>query len=419
MGLGLSDIFQNSIPIWGSAFGIGLAIAVIYYYLSKILNSPSLEKKAFASISGVIESIGLIALLVIFNYFISYYLQTIGSFSCTGDDFHLRLADLALKKYWDRIETKYVFAYLIEAVMSSLFSIHLNIATANLVTGSRFIIAPAYSLHLLINYMAKIIEYLVYILVAVIARAQLISVASYFVAFLLPIGIFFRTLNFTRDFGSGIIAIALVLYFVFPMSVIFTDVIITLYNPDLNVKHLDAEKIVSLYPSAQPIYQEELIAFRESFNNYNILQAEEQIYIGDITPKKGFGWFFASSVFDSIDKNEGLFFGTSLLLSQAGGLSDKEFIKRIANKLGIASNKLAFLDIIGQVFTLVSILLGSKIIGSMFFAFVVSMLVILSNIGVVLLISLVLEITISVTMYKEISQALGGEPLLFALSRLF
>ncbi|MEM4331188.1 MAG: hypothetical protein QXI89_00255, partial [Candidatus Anstonellales archaeon] len=145
MGLGLSDIFQNSIPIWGSAFGIGLAIAVIYYYLSKILNSPSLEKKAFASISGVIESIGLIALLVIFNYFISYYLQTIGSFSCTGDDFHLRLADLALKKYWDRIETKYVFAYLIEAVMSSLFSIHLNIATANLVTGSRFIIAPAYS----------------------------------------------------------------------------------------------------------------------------------------------------------------------------------------------------------------------------------------------------------------------------------
>jgi len=126
------------------------------------------------------------------------------------------------------------------------------------------------------------------------------------------------------------------------------------------------------------------------------------------------GWF-ASSAKESFTSLS----GTEITLTGVGiglaALSATPLLENLVSRVPYIG------PIIRIVITILSVyfafFLGTIII-KIFLSFVIQQIVMLSNMAVTIFITLVMEILISITAYKELSTLLGGEPLLFALSRL-
>jgi len=245
-----------------------------------------MEKKAFLSLSAIIETVGIIAILILADAFLSLYIMVSLSLPTVMPSAHIDLAEIALKKYYGSIESKYILAYAIESLMAVFFSFSVTITSVGGALGNVITISPAYPLHLLIQYQAKVIEYLVYLFMAVITRGYIVTAIPSLMLFLVPIGLFFRSLTTTRNMGSSILALAIVVYFIFPLSVLFTDYIISnVYIPDTNVLYLDIDKNIGLSPDindpeVQKIYQEEAVTLSEFSKEETVndfLNAENEV----------------------------------------------------------------------------------------------------------------------------------------------
>ncbi len=416
--ISLFNIITKSASFWGFGFGLGLAFSIAYYYLSKMLNEAEIEKKAFLSLISVFETLGIVVLLILAESFFSIFLTTYAGFSCFVPDIHIRLAEYALTKYYNAIEVRYLYAYLTESLMATLFSVEIPLASIGGAEGKHVSFSPAYPFHAFIQYQSQLVEYLVYLFMGVITRAYLINLSYYLTALLLPIGLFFRFFSPTRKFGSGIIALVIVLYYVFPFSVLFTDKLITLYKPEWNIVNNAKELNIAFYPESDEAikaYQQEALIFESAIKDANELEKTEN-EIENETKAKG----YLPQMFSSIFKESISYKDVAVSLGLVTFTVAKEsLMEKIISRLpGFGKKAKAFLDVLALPLSLYFGLIASKILMKIFLSLFIQQLIMVTNMAVVIFISLVLEITISITAYKELSSYLGGDALLFALSRL-
>jgi hypothetical protein len=314
--------------------------------------------------------------------------------------------------------------------MSVLFAVHLPLPTTAGAHAAQVVLAPAYPFHILLQAHGKLIEYLVYILIAIIGRSYILLTSYYFATILIGLGLFFRALNFTRSFGSSIIALAIVLYYVFPLSVLFTDYIVTeVYKPDLQIIPTDPKMQAPFFPTNQQAvdnYIKTVSPIYEALNNPVTLSDIENTYSEQVQqnkPKPSLWTWLKSAFKDSFSKSfKGLVFGfTTIAFSQTikspiidrflTWLQRVPYIGAVAGFIKTTAGVVSIFGYIGIIYTMNSFF-------ALFTSLYIQFMVVLANMAVIVLLSLILEITISVTAYKEISKLLGGEPLMFALSKL-
>jgi hypothetical protein len=147
---------------------------------------------------------------------------------------HFQLALASLKILEARLLEQYKSLYLFEALIGFLSTISFPImAPFPAVNIVSFSLAPFTGLVLLSNAHTMVVEAIGYLITVVWAKEFILLFSRDAVPLLiLPIGLVLRAVPFYRKTGSSVIAVAFALYFVLPFSMIFSSYLIfDVYKP--------------------------------------------------------------------------------------------------------------------------------------------------------------------------------------------
>lgn len=230
---------------------IGVITVALMFIVAYALQSPQMVAVAKEELASLIFSIFLIAFWLsadaLFNGLIyglmaaslqGEYADFIDVQACVSGEgpgciqglanSHLTLAVASLDVIEQKLRLQYVDLYLFEALIGFLSTVSFPIGSPLVVTNLvSFTLAPFTGLTLLSNAHTTVVEAIGYIITLVWAKKFIVIFARDVVpVLLLPMGLILRATPFFRKTGSSIIAVAFAMYFVLPFALILSNYLI-------------------------------------------------------------------------------------------------------------------------------------------------------------------------------------------------
>jgi hypothetical protein len=302
----------------------------------------------------------------------------------------------------------FMFEFLIGFLSTLSFPIGSPLPAVNIISLS---IMPFDGLSLLSNAHTIVVEAVGYLVAAIIAKQWFLTFIKETTQMIfLPLGLVLRAFPFTRSTGSSIIAVAIALYFIYPLSVIFSNYLIfDVYFKEGAVDFVYTQKKVGFWKTDEAPTLEELEKY------------EKERKEGEKRMKEVMGLF---------KKHDEDIRGSVVEKSCGTGIfrlvcSIWNFIK---NTFEVAKNTLETVgkiamfmwsfggDLFDMVITENKLLPTSAAAG--LYDFIIDEVVNISQFVVFVVVMSVVEIIITVTMYRNIALMIGGEVEIIGLSKL-
>ncbi|MEM4707755.1 MAG: hypothetical protein QXL47_04045 [Candidatus Anstonellales archaeon] len=382
----LNDYLSVAMPFIAIAFGIHVFYVALHYMWGNLMNSPQAYARGKEELISLFRTVGVfVAVIIIYNILILGF----------GIDF-IALAKLSVKGFFWMLADRYMEIMLFDFGLGSISQtgIFLFIQTeyAAIEIGG----SPVIGLQNTLTVLHKTLEPLQYGISLAAGRYALLDFAPAAMIYLMPLGFFLRAFPLTRKTGSSVIALAITVFFVYPLSVLLTDHLVTLYEnqritpPTLPKNPLITEKT-----------DEEVFSDFVGYFEKDVSQQQGQyIEPGKTTSTSGPYGFFSI-----ISKFLGWLFGwIPKLLSNISAMA--------ANILRLVGSTLKMMLSPGApLFSPAGWVLPTLLISLKWVSIVAEQIAILFTI-------FILEITISITMYRNIAMLIGGELRIFGITKV-
>lgn len=447
----LYTLTYNDLPIIFSLFiGINIILYGIEYLVMHIFPSP--EGTAFIrnERNELIRTIVIVASFFTVAYIlsiISYGILTtanpgiqsithqpsiIPSFNFNGQningggwyDGHIRLAFYSVKSLVVMLKSIYLNFFTLEFVIGFLSTISIP-ATPTLNIGiamMSFSIMPFEGLALIATAHTSIVDLVTYLIGFVYGKLYVIFFSWKAVPFLLmPLGVLLRSVYLTRKTGSTIIAISLVLYFILPLAVLFSDFLIyNIYQPrvyliSLSPGVIKGDTSIANSDIDSPIYklQNNLDTKNARANN---LESDLNSDINKKVKKEAGGSWF-EKLLRKIPLVGNLFLSTwdtvkstpSFFINFFKGIGS--IVSTMYNIMSPSNNPRGFMGFFEDLFT-------PMFYGDVVYPYLINEVVEVSQFAALILFTTILEIIITVTAYKNLSEFIGGESKILGLSKI-
>lgn len=359
-------------------------IVTLYYILGKFLGSPQIDAFAKEELSQWIISVFLAV-----SWF-AVYAATSGIVSaaiCGGESCSLiTLAFYSLDSVFYQILSAYVGFLSLEIFIGVLSSIGFSLSLSGPVLAVKWLsFSPYGGMAMLSNSVVSIIESIGMLVGLVVGRQQLLEfIVDITPGFLLPLGLFLRSLPFTRTTGSSIIAISFAGFFILPAAILFSHYL--MFGPQAHPAYIPIAPTPLGICEPEGADVEASLAYLEEAN----ADIREQLStdLGNPLPYEG-SWYQIS----------GLIGSTQELLGS--------LLSELWNFVGGKVSLHTFIDIIKP-----------TTFAYFFYFMVLEKFQALAQITVMVLVTFVLEIIITVTGYRAIAAALGGELEILGLTKV-
>lgn len=331
---------------------------------------------------------------------------------------HLDLAAIQLSVFQSQLTSLYLRLSLIDFFIGFLSTIGFNLGT--LPGGIGFFslyIAPYGGFGLISNALTKIIDGVMLIGLTTWSKQMLIILAKTTIPLIfLPLGLVMRAIPFTRTTGSTIIAVCFALYFVYPLAVSLSFYMI------FDIYHLEFDRT----------YIESVSPFKTQMNDVDINN-----FVGAITKNdenlqnvggENKGEVVAKSIAEAcgIQQTDGIITTAAKYLLCAADKIVNAVVNATSSTLPAVSNVIltvwnamkemitysgSFFSSMGSILLPVGMTLGA-------YTFLTDIITKSAELFVAVIVATVLEIMITVTMYRNIALLIGGEAELPGLSKL-
>ncbi len=376
-----SVLVTNLLPI---ALITSAFIVTLYYILGKFLSSPQIDAFAKEELSQWVISV-FIAVTWFAVYAITSGLVSIAA--CGGESCTLTaVAFYALDSLKYQVFSAYAGFLSMEIFIGVLSSIGFSLPMGTPVLAVKWLSFHPYGgMSMLSNSVVGIIESIGMLLGLVVAREQLLEFLFDIVpTFLLPIGLFLRSFPFTRVTGSSLIAISFAGFFIFPASIIFSHYL--MYGPQAHPTYIPmAPTPLGLCETDDTNVTASLAYLDES--NVEIRDALATDLGNPMAYESN--WYHTSG-----------FIGTAKGL--IGGV-----VSELWDFVGGKFSSFTFLDIIKP-----------TTFAYFFYFLTLERLQGFAQIAVMTLVTFVIEIIITITGYRAIAAALGGELEILGLTKV-
>lgn len=388
----LSQVPQQTSPFDYSLVFIALLtgglIAALYYMLSRLLASPQLEAFAKEEISQWFITFFIVALwLVIYGILGS----AISAVACSGapscDQFSV--AFFALDVVFHQLRSAYLSFLSIEFFVGFFSSVGFSIPLGTPLMAVKWLgFSPLSGLAMLSNVVVNVVESLGMLIGLVVGREQLLGLFRDLVPrFLLPLGLLMRGLPFTRITGSSIIAISFAVFFIFPLSIILSHYMMFEVQP--------VHTYIPVVPTPTG-----LCTLPENAQGYEDAAA----YLEE--KNKETGQYLAYSPESHVSYDSLYYQFTRYISSAAEGLG------------AATSNVFGFTSGWYNSFWNLLALAKPTTFAYFFYYLVLNQLQVSARLGVMVAVTFVLEIIITITGYRAIAAAIGGELEILGLTKV-
>jgi len=390
IALPIADISYPFLPTflnasWGLFVGLSISIAIsivgLAYMVGEFLNSPQLK----AWVKSELYEVGISILIVALCVAGIALMDTLMS-SLTGGHDAFAKADMFFGTLQARLTQIYLNLMKYEVIMGvfSTFGVSVPFPEPYLIS---IIVGytPLASLSLLVEAHTMLVDFIGVAFSLVLGQQMLLDfIKENMLKVFLPMGVLFRAFPFTRRMGSSIIAIAVVAYMVYPLTVML-DQEIMYYARPLNFKTV--EEVSTLCGTADALTgsaaQDNLV------NRYLSPAQTEQQALFAPPEQKAEPWWHPIQRFGAFFSDIGKKFA-SILLTFTYFLKMANFFMFTSPHLYtymMYENLLEDLDVVTQF------------------------------IGLALVFP-VIDIMICVSMYRSLAATLGGEEQLFGLAKI-
>ncbi len=422
----------SSLAYIAIAIGIAVFTAVIYYFISLILNDPSMQARAKEAVSGSVETallFGGIAFAIPLLNGIVLDLIGISHLPVSLMDAHIFLADISIQDFLSNVTNAYLDLFFLEGFLNMLFSMNIvfPLPSATGVMGT--VLQPLAGVQILYNFIGWLVNKFLLVIGLVVVRDYLIKIAPLLFSGMLPIAVLLRGFPSTKSLGSALFALVIAVYYVYPLSVLFTDYLFSdVYKPFISIPDPVNLRLPSDLGWSSTQYKKLADSYVDFIFNSNNLQKMYQSgasqYPSDYVKTRSF-WNTAGGVtFEELIKKPLTHsVGSSLVSLSSIGIMGMNYALLLANEP--TSRGAGTVKPLSSKIMLAAILLnliymfvfGPQVAKTMFDASMAGMLVLGYDV-IAVFVSLVLEITFTVEAYKALATALGGEPLLFGLQKV-
>ncbi len=417
----------SEVPALGLVFMFAVLLTIFFYMVAYLFQSPNILAIAKEEMAALILSLVLVGAWVMLEGFLSagsYGLicmlspdlctQTIGVQDITANNMpysgHIQIATASLDVLETKLFTIYGRLYLFEILLGFLST--LSFPIGSFVPGINILslsIMPFDGLMLLSNAHTIIVEAIGTILAIIIAKQVFfLFVADAIPKIFLPIGLFLRALPLYRTTGSSIIAICITMYFIYPLSVIFSNYLIfDVYLAGNPIDFVYNPKYVGLAPTGGPSTMEELEEYEEKRK-----EGEEKV-------KDLLALFKSHDPLGdqpNIEKSCGTGIFRLLCNIKNFVVSIGEFaVETLKTIITITKFMWSFSgDVISSAIN--KGLPSSAAVG--LYNFIIHEVVTYSQFIVLIVVTSVIEFIITITMYRNITLMIGGEVEIIGLSKL-
>ena len=373
---------------------VGLLLGIAYYYIGKMSGSGELEKKASMYFVGAITNILLVITLPFLIEFLSILLGVLGGI---GDFDYYTSAYIAVKRIEATIRYLYMRLFALHLFISMLagFSMHFNIPIPRGYSSVSLNFFGGFDI--LMNKLDDVLIQTLLTYGMLAARAVLLHLSPTLFLIFFPLGLMLRAFPWTKKTGSSMIALSLSLYLVYPASVLLSDFI--LFENGAMVLGNDAHTTLP-FVMVEPVDEEAGDVFKSAIEkventSFGTQPPSSLFQIGMAFFKKLINvknvlsllYTFAGGVLSLFPHPGAKLFGYVL-----AGLGAAPFLEWVV-KGSLDLVTIAFLQVFSISYTAAVILLG-------------------------VFLSLLLEITITVSAFRAIGMMIGGETALLGLMRL-
>lgn len=419
----LISIPTAALPIIGVSLGLGVVLVALAYMVAYALQSPQLTAIAKEEMAALFFSVFIILFWLSFDTTINglttglltsslppSYQSSIGSSTSNSlTTSHVNLAIASLHIMDAKLRDAYVDLYLFEALIGFLSTISFPLGSPfPAVAIISFSLAPFSGLSMLSTAHTVVVEAVGYLVTIVWGKEFILLFARDAVPlFLLPFGVTLRALPFFRKTGSSIIALAFALYFVFPFAVLLSNFLIfDIFQPadfaytPAAASFFDTDRSQS---DMQGMIEEgsdpESGPTQHLFEQFQAEDAVEESYndpldscVGNVITR-----FFCSvkNIFNTVTTVIGGFFSTVFAIWKfMMGMTGDFFFTGFNNPLLPASASAGL------------------------YHFLIMEISTVSPYLILIMLTTVIEIVLTVTMYRSISLVIGGEAELIGLTKV-
>ncbi len=397
-------------PLLGTLLMISILFVAIVYALSKALGSPLLSAFAKEELYALIFTVFIIAIWYLFTPVFSTITNSLvltglnipppassPAYTILHIDSALMSTEVFIEKLINNYKNMAIYEFMIGFL--STINLPLTFATTRLSTDS-IAIQPFIGLTLPLKAHNQVIYYFHYALGIVIAKKFFLLFARDVVPLIIfPLGILFRAFPPLRRTGSTILAFAFAFYFVFPLATLFSYYLIfDVYQPaDFNFVPKDATPLEGDERAVEPFLQ----YLKANPAAEEIKELFETPSPAEKAAEEACEGFWAS-----------LWCGIKNILVALADLVIRYFAF-----LGSVVQTMLFLSG-GIVEWVVDDTLFIAKLTSAAYYLVIYEVNIAIQLVVLIVITTVLEIIITVTMYRNIAELIGGETQLPGLTKI-
>ncbi len=441
----LYTLSYNDLPVIFTIFIlINVSIFGIRYLIEHIFPTPNGQTWILNEKNELLRTVVIVASFLAIAYFLSVATDGIIQYASGGIipagqinpmisygiknewySEHIALAFYSVKSMLLQLRSIYLNYFEFEFVVGFLSTLSIPV-TPTIHTGFAmvsFSTIPFEGLALIAQAHTAIVDMVTYLIAFIYGKLYIILFSWKTVPFILiPLGIILRSVEFTRKTGSTIIAISLVLYFVFPLMALFSDYLIyDVYKPKVYISpisHLGMIKgstdsstnnpltrLSELMKEENDKYQQKEKQYRDNLKKAIENKAKKRNVV--------FQWLYDHLKNYPTIRN--LLFGTIDVVKSAPGVII-DFFKGLA-KFGANIWYLIF----GGHYKSVSGWLNAltpKFYGDVMYPYLIGEVVQMSQFAILVLFTSVLEVIVSVNAYTSIADIIGGEPKILGLQRL-
>ncbi len=425
--LSLFPIILVSLPagawpmIWLSLV-TGIAVAIIFQLVSAVTQHPEHKALANEELAALLFSAFIIGFWVgsdaLFYNLVGAITQGVAAGpSVQGlPTSHIGLSLLQLTVFQEELSSLYLRLSLIDFFIGFMSTLSFNIGMLPGGIGIFSIhIAPYAGLSLIANAMATLIYGVMLLALLTWGKRLLLLFASTAIPIIfLPFGLILRANPFTRTTGSTVIAVCFVLYFVYPLATSLSFYLIF----DVYGLKFDNTYLEQFTPFKTLMGEQEISGMIDDIGQ------RDRALSGALPDNYGEAEKQASEIGCGVNPNDGLL--TKLVKYLFCGIDKLVGAVRkvpvVGNFIGLVWDAMkAMLSYSGSFFKFLfgsgSILLPAGMTLAVY-TILTDAIVNISELLVVGLVTTVLEIMISVTMYRNIALLIGGEAELMGLSKL-
>lgn len=410
--------------IIGMALFIGAIIVAIAYIVAYALQSPQMVALAKEELAALVFTAFVLLFWLSFDTTVNgisngllaaslpgTMASSLGTCSADSDltQSHIHLALASLDIMDTKLKDSYTDLYLFEALIGFLSTISFPLGSpVPAVNVISFSLAPFVGLTLLSNAHTVIVEAVGYLVTVVWAKEFILLFARDAVPlFLLPLGLVMRAFPFLRRTGSSIIALSFAAYFIFPFAVLLSNFLIFdifqpadfAYTPTA-ASFFDTDREQSYFEGQiDDARDPESGHAQHLFDQFTAPDVVEETYDDPLDDCAGniFTRFFCSvkNIFNTAIQVVGTFFATVWAIWKfMMGMTGDFFFTGFNNPLLPASASAGL------------------------FHFLILEISIISPFMILTMLTTVIEIIITITMYRNISVLIGGEAEIVGLTKI-